>query len=228
MDVQATVSAGTLSDLYAAGGWAEAATGSLSGRAHLSSWLQAGHSVLADAAGDYALRAEDGVLRQRFRLLLAIAMASETLNPFRERGTIRYRTMEGSGRFAGGDFVVDSFTIDGPALRVAASGRIGATGAHATELVLGMFFFRTLDSVISQVPLLNRVLLGKEGNLVGAYAAVTGPWDALQASIIPTRTLMKGPVSFVFEGLPAFVRGSLHRVQSMLPTGPEAPAKEDS
>jgi hypothetical protein len=184
--------------------------------------------VLADASGDFSLQARDGVVRQRFRLLLAIAMASETLNPFRERGTIRYRTMAAEGRFAGGAFVVDSYTIDGPALRVAANGAISATGDHHTELVIGMFFFRTLDSVIRRVPVLNRVLLGKEGNLVGAYAAVTGPWDSLNARIIPTKTLMKGPVSFVFEGLPAFVRGSLRRVQTMLPAGPVAAPKEDS
>jgi hypothetical protein len=228
VDVRANIAQGTLSDLYAAGGWSEQATGSLTGRAHLVGTLQAGRSVLADASGDFSLQARDGVLRQRFRLLLAIAMASETLNPFRERGTIRYRTMAADGRFAGGGFVVDSFTIDGPALRVAANGAISATGDHQTELVIGMFFFRTLDSVLSRVPVLNRVLLGKEGNLVGAYAAVTGPWDSLQAKIIPTKTLMKGPVSFVFEGLPAFVRGSLRRVQTMLPAGPAEEPKEDS
>jgi hypothetical protein len=136
--------------------------------------------------------------------------------------------MAASGRFADGDYAIDSFTIDGPALRVAASGSIGATGSHETELVIGLFFFRTLDSVISRVPLLNTVLLGKEGNLVGAYAAVTGPWDGLEAKIIPTRTLMKGPVSFVFEGLPDFVRSGLRRVQTMLPEAPAAEGKEDS
>jgi AsmA-like C-terminal region len=228
VDVRASIAQGTLSDLYAAGGWTEQATGSLTGRAHLVGTLEPGRSVLADASGDFSLQAQDGVVRQRFRLLLAIAMASETLNPFRERGTIRYRTMAGEGRFAGGGFVIDSFTIDGPALRVAANGAIAATGVHETELVIGMFFFRTLDSVISRVPVLNRVLLGKEGNLVGAYAAVTGPWDSLNAEIIPTKTLMKGPVSFVFEGLPAFVRGSLRRVQTMLPAGHVAEPKEDS
>jgi hypothetical protein len=39
---------------------------------------------------------------------------------------------------------------------------------------------------------------------------------------------MKGPVSFVFEGLPDFVRSGLRRVQTMLPEAPEAEGKEDS
>jgi hypothetical protein len=228
VDVHARIPDGQLADVYAAGGWNEQATGSLSGSAHLVGFLQPGRSVLADATGDFSLAARDGVVRQRFRLLLAIGMASETLNPFRERGTIRYHTMAAAGRFADGDYAIDSFTIDGPALRVAASGAIAATGSHETELVIGLFFFRTLDSVISRVPLLNTVLLGKEGNLVGAYAAVTGPWEGLEAKIIPTRTLMKGPMSFVFEGLPDFVRSGLRRVQTMLPEAPEAGSKEDS
>ena len=107
--------------------------------------------MLGDARGAFSLHARDGVIRQRFRLFLAVAMASETLNPFRERGTIRYG---GDGRRAGASrtapIVFDTFSIDGPALRAAASGRIGAIGAHETEMVMGLFFFRTLDSVIGQ------------------------------------------------------------------------------
>jgi hypothetical protein len=226
----AQVSEGTLQDLYAAGGWSDAATGTFVGSAHLAGSLRPGASVLDESSGAYSVHARDGVIRQRFRLLLAVGMASETLNPFRERGTIRYAAMDADGRLADGRFVVDAFSIDGPAIRAAAHGSIGATGPHETELVMGLYFFKTIDSVLGRVPIVNRIMLGQDSNLIGAYVAITGPWEEMSASVIPMKTLMKGPVGFVFEGLPSFVRGSLRRVQTMLPTASASSArdKEDS
>lgn len=226
-DFRGEVGPGTLPDLYAAAGWTEALTGSLVGSLSVRGALRPGSELLASADGAFSLHAREGAIRQQFRLLLAVAMASETLNPFRERGTIRYRAMDASGRIQNGSYWIDAFSIDGPALRAAASGRVGATGARETELVMGLFFFRTVDSVLGRVPILNRVMLGKDDNLIGAYVAITGPWDHLGARVIPTRTLMKGPVGFVFEGLPSFVMGSLRRVQTLLPAG-SGLAKEDS
>jgi AsmA-like C-terminal region len=217
-EAHAQIRGGTLPDLYAAGGWEEHVTGSVVGAVRLTGALRAGQPTLGNARGGFSLHARDGLIRQRFRLLLAVGMASETLNPFREQGTIRYGAMDAEGRVGDGDFLVDTFAIDGPALRAAASGRIGTTDDHATELVMGLFFFRTLDDVIGRLPVLNRVLLGKEGNLVGAYVALTGPWEGLETKIIPMKTLLKGPVGFVFEGLPSFVVGGLRRVQDLLPS----------
>jgi hypothetical protein len=97
-------------------------------------------------------------------------------------------------------------------------------------MVMGLYFFKTIDTVLGSVPIVNRILLGKDSNLIGAYVALTGPWQEMGAKVIPMKTLMKGPVGFVFEGLPSFVRGSLRRVQTMLPTASEgeAGAKADS
>jgi hypothetical protein len=227
-DFRGEVGPGSVADLFAAAGWSENLTGSLVGSVTLRGALRPGSELLASADGAFSLHMRDGTVRQQARLLLAIAMASETLNPFRERGTIRYAAMDVEGRVANGSYWIDTFAIDGPALRAAANGRIGATGAHETELVMGLFFFRSVDGVIGRVPILNRVMLGKDANLIGAYVALTGPWERVGARVIPTRTLMRGPVGFVFEGLPSFVMGSLRRVQALLPTGEPAPGPEDS
>ena len=219
---------GKLQDIYAARSWSESATGSLVGSAKLTGALRPGAAVLGESAGAFSLHARDGVIRQRFRLLLAVGMASETLNPFRERGTIRYTAMDVDGRLENGRFAIDTLSIDGPAIRAAASGTVGAVGEHETEMVMGLYFFRTIDTVLGSVPIVNRILLGKDSNLIGAYVALTGPWEGLGAKVIPMKTLMKGPVGFVFEGLPSFVRGSLKRVQAMLPVAGATGAKADS
>jgi hypothetical protein len=228
-EVRAEVREGRLEDVYAAGGWADQATGSLVGTARVRGAVRPGHAVLGDAQGSVSLHARSGVIRQPFRLFLAVGMASETLNPFRERGTIRYDAMDAELHLADGSYVFDILQVDGPALRAAAHGRIGTTGPHDAEMVMGLFFFRTLDDVIGRLPILNRIFLGKDENLIGAYVALTGPWEQMQARVIPTKTLLRGPVSFVFEGLPSFVRDSLERVQAMLPSAEPPPAsKEDS
>lgn len=228
-DLRAAIRAGRLEDVYAAGGWSEQASGSLVASGNIRGAVRPGHAVLGDAQGSVSLHARSGVIRQPFRLFLAVAMASETLNPFRERGTIRYDAMDAELRLLDGNYVVDNLQVEGPALRAAAHGRIGTTGDHEAQMVMGLFFFRTLDDVIGRLPILNRIFLGADENLIGAYVALTGPWSGMQGRIIPTQTLLRGPVSFVFEGLPSFVRGSLERVQAMLPSSEPPPAdKEDS
>jgi hypothetical protein len=93
---------------------------------------------------------------------------------------------------------------------------------------VALFFFRNLDSLISKVPLLNRVLLGEDKNLINAYFALSGPFGGPEARLIPVKTLSSGPASFMLEGFPAFVRGGLSRLRSVLPGGgSEAPAPEE-
>jgi hypothetical protein len=77
------------------------------------------------------------------------------------------------------------------------------------------------------VPLLNRVLLGEDKNLINAYFALSGPFGEPQARLIPVKTLSSGPASFMLEGFPAFVRGGLSRLRAMLPGASEAPAPEE-
>jgi hypothetical protein len=94
--------------------------------------------------------------------------------------------------------------------------------------VVALFFFRNLDSLISKVPLLNRVLLGEDENLINAYFALSGPFGEPKARLIPVKTLSSGPASFMLEGFPAFVRGGLSRLRSVLPGGGgESPPPEE-
>jgi hypothetical protein len=162
----------------------------------------------------------DGVIRQRFRLFLAVAMVSETLNPFRERGTIRFKGMDIEGKLQGGAWQVDVVNIDGPALRVAANGRVRAESPNEVEGVMGLFFFRTVDRAIGAVPLVNRMLLGKDKNLLGTYVALSGPWNGMQAKVLPVQTIAQGPASVVVEGVPTALQGGVRVIQRILGATP--------
>ena len=80
-----------------------------------------------------------------------------------------------------------------------------------------MFFFPGLDSLIDRVPILNRVILGRNGNLVGAYFALTGQWGEPEASLIPIQIDRDGPGRASSpRGLPGFVLGGIKRIQSVI------------
>jgi hypothetical protein len=105
-----------------------------------------------------------------------------------------------------------------------ASGEVDLAGPpYATEAVVALFLFRNLDTVIGKLPILNRVLLGEDENLINAYFALSGPFMEPRARLIPVKSLAAGPASFVLEGLPAFVRGGLRRLLSMLSVGVGSP-----
>jgi hypothetical protein len=195
-------------------------SGPFSGAISLRGALRPGHPTLRDAEGGFSVNVRDGVIRQRFRLFLAVAMASETLNPFRERGTIRFRAMDLEGRLQGGAWLVDVVNIDGPALRVAVNGRVGAVSPNDVEGVMALFFFRTVDRAIGAVPLVNRMLLGKDKNLLGTYVALSGPWNGMQARVLPVRTIAQGPASVVTEGVPTALQGGVRVIQRMLEATP--------
>ena len=204
-----------------------AVSGPFVGAISLRGSLRPGHPTLGDADGGFSLHVRDGVIRQRFRLFLAVAMASETLNPFRERGTIRFGAMDVEGTLQSGTWVVDTAQIDGPALRALVHGRVGAVAPNPVEGVMALFFFRSVDRAIGWLPLVNRALLGRDKNLLGAYFALSGPWSGINASVLPVKSLASGPASVVLEGVPMALQQGVRVLEKMIEVAPlpEAPAE---
>lgn len=201
-----------------------AVSGPFVGAISLQGALRPGRPILAASEGGFSLHVRDGVIRQRFRLFLAVAMVSETLNPFRERGTIRFRALDVEGTLRAGSWQVETAQVDGPALRAYLSGRVGAVSPHEVEAVMGLFFFRTVDRAIGAVPLLSRMLLGEDRNLLGTYVALSGPWIGVQASVLPVKSLASGPASIVLEGVPTALQQGVRVIERML-AAPAAPAE---
>jgi hypothetical protein len=207
----------------------ELVEGTLTAAGVLAGRLRGAESPFMGARGHATVMARDGLLRRDLPPLLAIAVASETVNPVADREEIPYDGIDASLTLEGGMLRSESLSLRGPWLRAIASGEVNVIHApHATESVVALFFFRNLDNLISKVPLLNRVLLGEDKNLINAYFALSGPFGEPQARLIPVKTLSSGPASFMLEGFPAFVRGGLSRLRSVLPGGGgEAPVPEE-
>lgn len=199
-------------------------TGALHGAIAVQGSLVNGLPPLANAHGVVTLQARDGLLHRRLPVLLAITIASDRWNPFGERDRLRYQAIDLVARVEAGHLVSETLTIDAPTFRVGAAGRLEVENPHQLEAVAGIFFFPALDRIIDRLPLVNRVLLGSNRNLVGAYFALEGAVKKPKARIVPVKSITEmGPANFVIDGLPEFVWGGIRRIQSVLLPRADAP-----
>jgi len=193
----------------------EQATGTVTLDGHLHGELRPGRRVMAGMEGTLLVHAREGAIIRRLPVLLALAKATDTLNPFGSRDQMQYSKIDAALRFERGRVHADELRITGRDLRMQATGQVDAVDPdHPVEAVVGVFFFKALDRVIGVVPVLSNLLLGDDQNLVGAYVQLTGPWKQPQAGLVPLKTVASGPASFAIEGVPRFVRRAISAIQS--------------
>ncbi len=200
-------------DLNMAG---DSATGTVLAAADLDGTLIPHVPVLSTAAGPVSIGLRNGEIRRRLPLAFAIAAASDTFNPFRSRDILEYGGIDGLFHLEDSLLSTESVSLKGSSVRLVATGSVDVVDPdHRVEAVAGLFFFRGLDVVIGALPLLNTFLLGSDDNLVSAYFSVTGPWLDPDASLITSKSIAKGPASFMIEGVPSFVRAGLSTLQRL-------------
>jgi len=174
--------------------------------ARLAGTLVPGRPLLHDANGRMGLSARDGTLRRSVPPMLALALASGAFNPFASVDRIDYERLESTLRMSDGVLSSDALELDGPDLRLFASGSIDLRESPPVldaEVVL--FLFRQLDRALELIPLVNVLLLGENDNLLAAYFGLVGPWDEPIASAKPLRTIEEGPTDLVTRRIPAIV-----------------------
>jgi len=204
-----------------------ALSGTLYGGGAIEGQLRPGLNPLGDARGLLALHARAGRIQRKIPIMLAIALASDQFNPFGNREELPYDAIDAVARVKKGKLVFDNVQLHAPTVRMGATGKGGVIQPYALQGVVGMFFFPGLDSLIDRVPILNRVILGRNGNFVGAYFAITGQWAEPEASLIPIQTIATGPTGFLTEGIPGFVLGGIKRIQSVILPSEEVAAPSD-
>jgi hypothetical protein len=202
------------------------ATGSLDLRGGLAGTLRPGRALFEGVSGLLMLEASDGVIHRSVPPLLAVALASETFSGFTNHEDIRYTRCITALLFDDGRVSTDAFNLDGPDLRLFASGRLDlAHPPHSIEAEVVLFLFRQIDRAIEKIPILNSILLGENENLVAAYYELEGPWEEPVAKSRPLRTLREGPGSSVIQGIPRVVERGVRAIGELLGS---APASEDA
>jgi hypothetical protein len=197
------------------------ATGSLDLRGGLAGALRPGAPLFEGVSGLLMLEASDGVIRRSVPPLLAVALASETFAGFTNHEDIRYTRCVTALLFDDGRVSTDAFNLDGPDLRMFASGRLDlARPPHGIEAEVVLFLFRQIDRAIEKIPILNSILLGENENLVAAYFELEGPWADPVARSRPLRTLREGPGSGVIQGIPRVVERGVRAIGELLGSAP--------
>lgn len=195
----------------------QVATGSVDAWATLEGSLQPGVPAFSDFSGLLEVSARDGVIHRSLPPIVALAMASRSFNPFVERESIRYHEARSLAEFADGRISSRELTVDGPDMRVVASGGIDLVDeAHRIDAEVALFLFRPIDKAVGTIPLLNVMLLGPDQNLMAAYFELNGPWKDPKPQLVPLKSIAAGPGSLVTEGVPGVVGRGLRALGSVL------------
>lgn len=200
-------------------------SGKLYGAVVLEGPLRSGRGVLEQAGGAVSFSARDGEVHRKVPLMFAIALAGSRFNPFGERDRIAYDAIDIAGALNEGLLEVNNATLQSPRLRVAGDGSTDFGNEGKLDAVVGLFFFPQLDRLINRIPVVNRVVLGDNKNLVGTYFSVGGSLTEPSAELIPVKSLVQSPAGVVFD-LPGRVMGAIRSVQSMLLPGSRARERE--
>lgn len=198
--------------------------------------LRPGRRVMAGMEGTLQVTARDGSILRKLPVILAIAKATDTFNPFGKRDEMKFSEIDATLDIDRGQVHARELRINGSDLRLLATGTVDAVDPeHPVEAVVGIFFFKALDRVIGVVPVLSDLILGEDENLMGAYVELSGAWAHPNASLVPLKTLATGPASLAVEGVPRFVRRAISAIQSAferpgpdVAAPPPTPRGEDS
>jgi hypothetical protein len=221
-EVRFALDGGDVSALVARGGFdAEAATGAVNLRGVLSGSLRPGRRNVAGLSGLMRLEAADGTIQRSVPPILAVALASETFTGFSSRDYLRYRRCATTLSFADGLVSTESFDLEGPDVRLFASGELDlAHPPYEIDAEVVLFLFRQIDRALEKIPLLNVLLLGDNDNLVAAYYELVGPWEEPKAVGKPLRTLGEGPGTVLIEQIPKIVKKGMEALGDLL-IGPQ-------
>jgi hypothetical protein len=185
-------------------------SGRLSLQARLSGRLRAGEPLLAGLTGDVSLSAHNGNIGKEAPLLVALTQATEGLNPFANRDSIHFESMEATLELDRGRVLTDDFELEGP-VRMRLSGWADyGRPSREIEGILGVFLFRRWDQILGSLPVVKSFIPGSDKGLVGAYFEVSGKLGEPKLTSLPVKSLT--------EELPDILTTPLKAIRSLLMT----------
>jgi hypothetical protein len=213
------------------GAQGEPMTGTLDLSGPLAGTLVPQRPLLHDASGQIAFSLRDGTIPKTVPPVLALALASDTLNPFASRERIRYTRVGADLRFSSGTLSTQALEVEGPDLRLFAAGEIGLQDKpNPLRAELALFLFRQLDWALVKIPILNELLLGENKNLVAAYFELMGTWQEPIAQPQPLLTMKDTAGGDILEGIPRVVLQGVKAIGGLLvpaePSAQSAPAPD--
>jgi len=166
--------------------------GSLRGNFYLEGALHNG-KFWNNAVGGIHLQVTDGTLR-KFR---GLARVFSVLNvsqlftgklPDMDREGMPFTLLEGSLRIADGIAYTEDLRIKSEAMNMSLVGSKNLID-NTLDFHLGVMPLRTVDKVITSIPIAGWVLAGEDKALLTAHFKIEGPSDEPKVSVIPASTV---------------------------------------
>ncbi|WP_020676682.1 AsmA-like C-terminal domain-containing protein [Geopsychrobacter electrodiphilus] len=181
--------------------------GTLSGDFYLEG-EQVGEQFWKTSHGGGHLQIKDGAMRElngfaKIFSLLNVAQLFKFSLPDMDKEGLPLSLLETSARMTDGILHFDDFHITSPAINISAVGQLN-TLTKTIDCTLGIKPLRTIDIILSNVPLFGWVLTGDEEALITALFTLKGPIDNPNVSAAPASSIANTALGIIGRtlGLP--------------------------
>ncbi len=194
-------------------------TGSVDAYFELTGHLETEGSPWRHLQGDMQVAAENGEIRKRLPLAVALATATDGFNPFARREAIEYETIQGEFGLRDGVLTGRRLEIEGP-VRVYATGQVELlVDEPRIDAVVGVFLLQRVREFLDKVPLVNWIMPGSNRGFVGAYYRVEGPTEEPEITVMAMKSLR--------EELPDLIAKPIDAIEWLWKTGMGSDEEED-
>ena len=197
--------------LYCLFGSGHLAEGHFSVKGYLKAWGRE-DPLAENSTGKFSFRTGKGRI-YKFNLLSKVFSVVGVTEVLRGRLPILninkegfgYRSIKAESRFKNGVLLLDECVIDGNAVKVFASGKVNFIKDDMDITVL-VAPFKVLDSVVSKIPILGRILTGKSKTLLSVPVKVTGKLDDPKVTPLSPTSVGEGILGVVKRTIEAPVK----------------------
>jgi hypothetical protein len=130
------------------------------------------------------------LLSRLFGMLNVIGLFKGNFPDFTQEG-FKYDRFVIAGELRNGYLYLKEFVIDGPALKIVGQGKIDISKGEA-NIVLLLAPLKTVDIVISHIPIVGRIIAGKNGTFISVPFSVNGPLDNPAVTLLPPEAVGSG------------------------------------
>lgn len=201
--------------------------GTLSGNFYLEG-EEVGERFWKTAKGGGHLRIHKGVMRELkgFAEIFSLLNVSQLFKfrlPDMNKEGLPFSLLETSGRMTDGILSYDDFRITSPAINISAVGKIDSLN-KTVDSTVGIKPLRTVDIILSRVPLFGWVLTGEEEALITALFTLKGKLADPKVSAAPASSVAKTALGIIGRALTLPLR-VIQKTNELLTTPPRPEAK---
>jgi hypothetical protein len=130
------------------------------------------------------------LLSQLFGMLNIIGLFEGKFPDFTQQG-FEYNTFIITGELQDGYIYLKEAVIKGPSMTIVGEGKIDLIKGEA-DLVVLLAPLKTVDTVMNLIPIVGKIITGKDGIFISIPFSVKGPFDDAKITLVPPEAVRSG------------------------------------